>query len=125
MGWVRVMSWALVSPVNMVAKILKNPNTDARRMLCRANSRCRFLRINQALTPMTKQAERVYAEVTVWKNLFMAVGENNTAQKSVISFRAVSGLNSIPTGFCIQAFATRIHNAEMLEPRNTIQVEVR
>ena len=55
----------------------------------------------------------------------MAVGESSTAQKSDISLRAVIGLNSMPTGFCIHAFATRIHKAEMLEPMNTIQVETR
>ena len=55
----------------------------------------------------------------------MAVGEPNTAQKSAISLRAVSGLNSMPTGFCIQALATKIHRAEMFEPINTSHVEAR
>ena len=61
----------------------------------------------------------------VWVNLLIAVGEKRIAQKSSISFLAVSGLNSMPTGFCIQALATRIHKAEMFAPTNTIQVEIR
>ena len=55
----------------------------------------------------------------------MAVGENNTSQKLSISLRAVSGLNSVPTGFYIQAFATKIQRAEMFAPKKTIQVEKR
>ncbi|CSC94733.1 Uncharacterised protein [Vibrio cholerae] len=34
----------------------------------------------------------------------------------------VSKLNSEPTGFCIQPFATRIHRAEKFEPNATNQV---
>ena len=41
------------------------------------------------------------------------------------SLRAVSGLNSIPTGFCIHAFATRIHQAEIVAPSPVSQVEAR
>ena len=58
-GCVLAMSCALVSPVKMVARILKIPKTEASRMLRLAISNCFFFRINQVLTPMTKQAERV------------------------------------------------------------------
>ena len=53
----------------------------------------------------------------------MATGEKSISQKFCISNRAVSGLNSIPTGYCIQALATRIHKADKLEPTATIQVD--
>lgn len=59
------------------------------------------------------------------ENLLTAIGEVATAQKSTISLRAVSGLNSIPTGYCIQALATNIHHAEMVAPRPVSQVEAR
>ena len=49
-------------------------------------------------------------EVTVWVNLLMANGESATSRNEVISKRMVSGLNSCPTGYCIQALATRIHH---------------
>ena len=61
----------------------------------------------------------------LWKNLFTAMGDVATAQKSTISLRAVSGLNSMPTGFCIHALATRIHQAEMVAPNPVSQVEAR
>ncbi len=45
--------------------------------------------------------------------------------KSVISMRMVSGLNTAPTGFCIQPLAIRIHSAEKLVPSAISQVMVR
>ena len=58
-------------------------------------------------------------------NLFNAIGERATAQKSVISFLTVSGLNVIPVGNCIQALATNIHNAEIDAPNTVSQVEAK
>ena len=55
----------------------------------------------------------------------MAKGERATSAKDTISLRMVSGLNSQPTGYCIHAFATRIHQAEMVAPRPVSQVEAR
>ena len=55
----------------------------------------------------------------------MATGENTTCQKSVISLRAVSGLNSIPIGYCIQELAIRIHIAERLVPMAVSHVDTR
>ena len=55
----------------------------------------------------------------------MATGENTTCQKSVISLRAVSGLNSIPIGYCIQELAMRIHIAERLVPMAVSHVDTR
>ena len=55
----------------------------------------------------------------------MATGERATAQKSSISFRTVSGLKCIPAGYCIQAFATRIHKAERVAPAIVSHVEAR
>ena len=52
----------------------------------------------------------------VCRNLLIAVGEKSTSQKLTISFLAVSGLNCMPTGFCIHALATSIHNAEIFAP---------
>ena len=47
------------------------------------------------------------------------------AKKSIISFLIVSGLNSIPTGCCIQALATRIQRAEILAPMAVNHVDAR
>src|SRR5699024_4251089 len=62
---------------------------------------------------------------TVWKNLATAMGERATAAKSTISFLTVSGLKAIPTGYCIQALATRIHQAEIVAPSPVSQVDAR
>ena len=75
--------------------------------------------------PTQKTAPMIQAEVTVWQNLPTAKGEKATARKSTISWRMVSGLNSQPTGHCIQALATNIHQAEMVAPRPVSQVEAR
>ena len=42
-----------------------------------------------------------------------------------ISLRMVSGLNSQPTGHCIQALATKIHHAEMVAPSPVSHVEAK
>ena len=55
----------------------------------------------------------------------MAKGERATSANDAISLRMVSGLNSQPTGYCIHAFATRIHHAEMVAPKPVSQVEAR
>ena len=55
----------------------------------------------------------------------IAVGERATAQKSAISLRIVSGLKTIPCGFCIQALATRIQTAEIVAPTIVSQLEAR
>ena len=61
----------------------------------------------------------------VCKNLVYALGLKTIAQKSVISFRAVSGLNVMPTGCCIHPLAIKIHKADKFEPIATSQVESR
>ena len=43
----------------------------------------------------------------------------------VSSMRMVTGLNSAPTGFCIQALAIRIHSADRLDPSATRNVTPR
>ena len=55
----------------------------------------------------------------------MAKGERATSKKLTISLRIVSGLKAQPTGYCIHALATRIHQAEMVAPRPVSQVEAR
>ncbi len=42
-----------------------------------------------------------------------------------ISLRAVSGLKAMPTGFCIQPLATKIHKAERLAPMAVSHVAIR
>ena len=84
-----------------------------------------FFRRYQALTPRTKRDAITYPLLTVCRNLLTAFGLRNTSQKFCISFLAVSGLKCIPTGCCIQPFATRIQRAERLEPIATSQVESR
>jgi len=94
-------------------------------MLDNANFLSRFFSRNQQATPTTNTAPSTQPDNTVWKNLFTAVGDNATAQKSTISFLTVSGLNSIPTGFCIHAFATSIHQADIVAPNPVSQVDAR
>ncbi len=86
---------------------------------------CFFLSRNQEDTQTTKSPPRRKPELVAWVNLPMAVGEKSTSQKFSISNRAVSGLNAMPTGYCIHPLATRIHRAERLEPMATIHVEKR
>ncbi len=73
----------------------------------------------------TKTAPVAQPESTVWKNLLIATGERAIAQKSTISFLTVSGLNSIPIGYCIHALAMRIQSAERVAPKVTSQVAVK
>ena len=94
-------------------------------MLDKANSRSRLRHRYQQLTPTTKMAPSTHPDSTVWQNLLTAMGEVATARKSAISLRAVSGLNTMPTGLCIQALATRIHQAEIVAPSPVSQVEAR
>ena len=94
-------------------------------MLRRAVSRSRPLSRYQALTPTTKRAASTNDEVTVWKNLLTATGERSTSLNEVISLRTVSTLKRHPTGFCIQALATRIQRAERLAPIAVSQVAAR
>src|SRR5690554_3579634 len=94
-------------------------------ILLRAKSICRFLRRYHDDTPTTNEDPTAKHAITVCRNLLIATGESATAQKSTISFLTVSGLNSIPTGYCIQAFATNIHSAESTAPKNTIHVDRR
>ena len=94
-------------------------------MLASANSRLRFFSRYQQLMPTTKIAPNTQPDNTVWKNLLTATGDVATAQKSTISLRTVSGLNSMPTGCCIHALATRIHQAEIVAPKPVSQVEVK
>ncbi|MNF51281.1 hypothetical protein D3C84_325990 [compost metagenome] len=54
-----------------------------------------------------------------------ATGLKITAATSVSSMRIVMGLNSAPTGFCIQPLAMRIQSAERLEPSATSAVTSR
>ena len=70
-------------------------------------------------------APMIQEEMTVWKNLSMANGDRATSANDVISLRMVSRLNACPTGYCIHALATRIHQAEMVAPRPVSQVEAK
>ena len=84
-----------------------------------------FGKYSSMCTPTTNTAASTQPDSTLWKNLLTAIGEVATAQKSTISLRAVSGLNSMPTGFCIHALATRIHQAEIVAPSPVSQVDAR
>ena len=90
-----------------------------------ANLVSRFFIRYQHDTATTKTAPIIQADMTVWQNLSMAKGERATSRNDTISLRMVSGLNSQPTGYCIQALATRIHQAEMVAPKPVSQVEAK
>src|SRR5665647_8092 len=124
-GWYFAILRADPSPVKTTKAVVSNPKTDATTMLLLANRCSLFFNKNQALTPMTKTDARTYPEDIVCRNLLIATGEKSTSQKFTISLRAVSGLNFIPAGYCIQPLATRIHNADKFDPKATIQVESR
>ena len=94
-------------------------------MLRIAIATLRFFSRSHALTPTTNTPASVQPLSTVWINLFTATGDSTSAQKSVITLRICSGSNSIPTGYCIQAFATRIHSAEIDAPSAVSHVEAR
>ena len=94
-------------------------------MLWRAISCSRRFSRYQPLTAHTNTAPITHVEVTVWKNLSTAKGESATSMKLVISLRTVSGLNSQPTGYCIHALATRIHQAEMVAPSPVSHVDAK
>ena len=94
-------------------------------MLSMASFVWRFFIRYQQQTPTQNTAPMIQAEVTVWQNLPTAKGERATSANDTISLRIVSGLNSQPTGYCIQALATRIHQAEIVAPKPVSQVEAR
>ena len=94
-------------------------------MLWRAISCSRRFSRYHPLTAHTNTAPITHVEVTVWKNLSTAKGESATSMKLVISLRTVSGLNSQPTGYCIHALATRIHQAEMVAPSPVSHVDAK
>ena len=84
------------------------PTHEAILMESLANPTLLFFSRNQQLTPTTNTAPSTQPESTVWKNFTTAVCDSATAAKSVITLRICAGSKSIPTGCCIQAFATRI-----------------
>ena len=109
----------------MTTREASTPTTAATLMPATARSRLRRRSRNQQLTPTTKAAPVTQPQETVWRNFITADGESATAAKSTISLRTVSGLNSMPTGSCIQALATRIHQAESVAPSPVSQVAAR
>ena len=92
-------------------------------MLASANSRLRFFSRYQQLMPTTKKHPAPSRTIPYGRIYLTATGDVATAQKSTISLRTVSGLNSMPTGCCIHALATRIHQAEIVAPKPVSQVE--
>src|SRR5574344_2170945 len=94
-------------------------------MLFFANSISLPLRRYQQLIAITTTAASIKELDIVCDILLIAVGEKTTEAKSTISFLAVSGLKCIPTGCCIQEFATRIQIAEIFAPIAVSQVDAR
>ena len=125
MGCTRATSFAEPSPVAIVPTMPIKPTQPASLMLLSDASILRFFMSIQQLTPITNTPETVQPHITAWKNLFTATGENANAQKSAITLRICAGSNSMPTGYCIHAFATRIHHADSDEPMAVSHVAVR
>ena len=109
----------------MTASVPIIPTAEATLMLASANLVSLLRSRYQQPIPMTNIAPVIHPLRTEWKNLVTATGFVATAQKSTISLRTVSGLNSIPTGCCIQPFATRIQKADIAAPIPVIHVEAR
>ena len=125
MGCTAATSCADLCPVAPASRAPTSPTHAPIFILSRASFVSRFFMRYQQLTPTQNTAPMIQAEVTVWQNLLMAKGERATSKNDTISLRIVSGLNSQPTGYCIQALATRIHQAEIVAPRPVSQVEAR
>ena len=124
-GCVRAAMAPERSPVQAVARADTSPKSEAMAMLLEAMRFSRPRSRYHAETPTTKSAARVNDEVTVCRNLLTATGERATAENELISLRTVSRLKSQPTGCCIQALATRIHQAERLAPMAVSHVAAR
>ena len=124
-GWYLAACMPEPSPENITASVPTMPTRAAVFMLAMAKRTCLFLSRYQQLTPITKMAPVIQPLNQEWKNLLIATGLKATAQKSTISLRTVSGLNSMPTGCCIQEFATRIQIAEIAAPMPVSQVDAR
>ena len=125
MGWYLATVTALESPVMLVSTM---PITPTHAPTLRLRWQCATLRLRSSIqphTPTTNTPPSVHALSTVWKNLLIAIGEQATAQKLVISLRIVAGLNSQPVGYCIQALATKIHSADSVAPMAVSHVEAR
>ena len=125
MGWYLATCCPLICPVNAAPRVAMSPTMTAILMLSLARRISRFFIRYQHDTATTKTAPIIHAEMTVWQNLPTAKGDRATSRNETISLRMVSGLNSHPTGCCIQALATRIHQAEMVAPSPVSQVDAR
>src|SRR5574344_1771794 len=97
-----------LSPESITAKPPTMPTKAPMAILALANLVSLLRSRNQALTPMVNTPPVIHPLNTAWKNLLTAIGFPATAQNDTISLRTVSGLNDVQTGFCIQAFATKI-----------------
>ena len=94
----------------------------------RLRRQCSTLRLRSSIqphTPATKAPPSAQQLVTVCSTLLTAMGDSATCQKLVISLRMVEGLNSQPTGYCIQALATNIHRADKPAPNAVSQVDAK
>ena len=80
-----------------------------------------FFRYQQEMAMTTIAATRKPL-ITLCENLLSVVEENTIDQKSTISFLPVIGLNSTPTGCCIQALAVSIQYADRFAPIAVSQV---
>ena len=112
-------------PVTAARREATSPTAAPIFRLSTASFVSRFFNRYQLQTPTQNTAPMIQAEVTVWQNFEMANGDRATSKNDTISLRIVSGLNSQPTGYCIQALATRIHQADIVAPRPVSQVEAR
>ena len=125
MGCTSATLCADLCPVAAAPSEAISPTITAILMLSFASLSSRFFIRYQQETATTKTAPIIHAEITVWQNLSMAKGDKATSKNDTISLRMVSGLNSHPTGYCIHAFATRIHHADMVAPSPVSHVEAR
>ena len=128
MGWYLAAWTPEESPDSITAPVPTRPTIAPMSMLFRANSFSRPFSRYQPLTATTKTPPVTQPLVTLWKNLETATGFETTSQNAwadAISLRTVSGLKVVPTGFCIQPFATRIQYAEMVAPMPVSQVDAR
>ena len=125
MGCTSATLCADLCPVMAAPNEAMRPTMAPILILSMASFVSRFCMRYQQETATTKMAPMIQAEMTVWQNLSMANGERATSKNDTISLRMVSGLNSQPTGYCIHALATRIHQAEIVAPKPVSHVEAR
>jgi len=119
-GWVVARTSVLRCPWNISNTHMRRVHTAATRKDLVKTAKWLFRAMCQALIPSTKNPPSIQAPPTVCKNSRIANFWVTTSRKLDSSARPL--WRTYPVGCCIQALATRIQNADMLEAMATSQM---